>query len=135
MATTIAQPAGLARGRFVAPRATPIGRALRTLASRRAALTARNPRQIAVPLIDKEQRWLPMLAPHLPLAVPVPLATGGPIEEYPLPWAVVPWLEGEEATVERIHDLREAALAFARFIAALQTFAGVVAVPGVTVTV
>jgi ABC-2 type transport system permease protein len=51
MATTIAQPAGLARGRFATPRGTPIGRALRTLASRRAALTARNPRQIAVPLL------------------------------------------------------------------------------------
>jgi ABC-2 type transport system permease protein len=49
MATTIAQPAPL-RGRVSAPR-TRSGRVLRTLASRRAALTAHNPRQIAVPML------------------------------------------------------------------------------------
>src|SRR5262249_21203517 len=27
---------------------------------------------------EKEQRWLPRLAPHLPLAIPVPLAQGEP---------------------------------------------------------
>src|SRR6266513_250276 len=48
MATTaIAQPAALG----AAPPRTPVGRALRTLASRRAALTAHNPRQIAVPML------------------------------------------------------------------------------------
>src|SRR5437762_514146 len=48
MATTaIAQPAALG----AAPPRTPVGRALRTLAARRAALTAHNPRQIAVPLV------------------------------------------------------------------------------------
>jgi len=50
MATTIAQPAGLAM-RPATPRRTPIARALRTLAARRVALTAHNPRQIAVPLL------------------------------------------------------------------------------------
>ena len=28
--------------------------------------------------VDKEQQWLPRLAPHLPLAIPVPLAKGAP---------------------------------------------------------
>src|SRR5437899_1255450 len=50
MATTIAQPASSVP-RVAAPRRAPIGRALRTLASRRAALTAHNPRQIAVPML------------------------------------------------------------------------------------
>src|SRR5881409_4503037 len=50
MATTIARPAGLAP-RIAAPRRTPIARALQALASRRAALTAHNPRQIAVPML------------------------------------------------------------------------------------
>src|SRR5881409_593204 len=50
MATTIARPAGLAP-RIAAPRRTPIARALQALASRRAALTAHNPRQIAVPMV------------------------------------------------------------------------------------
>jgi ABC-2 type transport system permease protein len=49
MATTIAEPAGLARPRT--PSKTALGRSLRTLASRRAALTAHNPRQIAVPMV------------------------------------------------------------------------------------
>src|SRR4051812_31960242 len=49
MATTIAQPAALTAR--TAPRRTRPGRALRTLAMRRAALTANNPRQIAVPLL------------------------------------------------------------------------------------
>src|SRR5437016_11612337 len=50
MATTIAQPVSLAP-RAAAPRRPPIARALRTLAARRAALTAHNPRQIAVPML------------------------------------------------------------------------------------
>ena len=28
--------------------------------------------------VEKEQRWLPWLAPHLPVAIPVPLAKGEP---------------------------------------------------------
>ena len=50
MATTIAAPIAATPLR-AAPRRTSPGRALRTLASRRAALTARNPRQIAVPML------------------------------------------------------------------------------------
>src|ERR1041384_8007813 len=45
-ATTVALPP-----RVAAPPRTNVGRALRTLASRRAALTAHNPRQIAVPML------------------------------------------------------------------------------------
>jgi aminoglycoside phosphotransferase (APT) family kinase protein len=70
--------------------------------------------------IEKEHRWLPRLAPHLPLAVPVPLALGAPAEGYPWRWSVSPWLEGEIATVERIDDLRRAAADLAEFVNALQ---------------
>jgi ABC-2 type transport system permease protein len=49
MATTIAEPAALAHSRPI-PKAR-LGRTLRTLAARRAALTAHNPRQIAVPMV------------------------------------------------------------------------------------
>jgi aminoglycoside phosphotransferase (APT) family kinase protein len=74
----------------------------------------------AVGLVDKEQQWLPKLAPHLPLAIPVPIARGNPAVGFPWPWSVCRWLEGENATVDRISDLREAATDLARFIAALQ---------------
>ena len=70
--------------------------------------------------VDKEQRWLPRLAPHLPLAIPVPLATGAPGEGYPWRWSVCRWLEGENATIERIADPRQAATDLAHFITALQ---------------
>ncbi len=33
--------------------------------------------------VEKEQRWLPVLAPHLPLPIPVPLARGKPGDGYP----------------------------------------------------
>lgn len=70
--------------------------------------------------LDKECKWLPTLAPLLPLAVPVPLARGLPADGYPWTWSVYRWLEGETATVEPISDLSEAASALAEFIAALQ---------------
>jgi aminoglycoside phosphotransferase (APT) family kinase protein len=70
--------------------------------------------------VDKEHQWLPRLAPHLPLAIPVPLARGVPAEGYPWHWSVYRWLEGETATIERIADPRQAATELAQFIAALQ---------------
>ena len=46
-------------------------------------------------LILTEQRWLPQVAPQLPLPTPVPLRVGAPGRGYPFGWSVVPWLEGE----------------------------------------
>ena len=74
----------------------------------------------AVGQVDMEQRWLPKLAPYLPLAIPVPLAKGMPGEGYPWHWSIYPWLEGETATLERIADPRQAAVDLAQFIVALQ---------------
>ena len=70
--------------------------------------------------VNKEHRWLPRLAPLLPLAIPVPLAKGEPGEGYPWHWSIYQWLEGENATVERIVDPSQTATDLARFIAALQ---------------
>jgi aminoglycoside phosphotransferase (APT) family kinase protein len=58
----------------------------------------------AVGGVDKDWRWLPRLAPLLPVAIPVPLAKGTPAEGYPWDWGVYPWLEGENPTVGRIAD-------------------------------
>jgi aminoglycoside phosphotransferase (APT) family kinase protein len=68
---------------------------------------------------EKEQRWLPVLAPHLPLPIPVPLAGGVPGEGYPFGWSVYPWLDGEPASPARIADLVEFAETLAGFLAAL----------------
>jgi aminoglycoside phosphotransferase (APT) family kinase protein len=69
--------------------------------------------------VDKEQQYLPRLAQHLPLPIPVPLARGAPGEGYPWDWSVYQWLEGENATLDRVASPRDAAMVLAQFIAAL----------------
>ncbi|MCX4908868.1 aminoglycoside phosphotransferase family protein [Streptomyces sp. NBC_00878] len=74
--------------------------------------------------VDKEQRWLPRLAPQLPLAVPVPLAKGAPGEGYALPWSVFRWLDGDnvyDAPLSGDAELAYAAVELGRFVAALRT--------------
>ncbi|RSM75681.1 aminoglycoside phosphotransferase [Amycolatopsis sp. WAC 01375] len=70
--------------------------------------------------VDKEQRWLPALAPRLPLPIPVPLAKGLPGADYPFPWSVYRWLDGEPASAGRISDPVRFALDLAGFLAALR---------------
>ena len=57
--------------------------------------------------VGKEDRWLPILAPSLPVAVPVPLATGRPGGGYPFCWSVRPWLDGRTALEQPPLDLGE----------------------------
>jgi aminoglycoside phosphotransferase (APT) family kinase protein len=56
--------------------------------------------------LRKERRWLPELAPLLPLAVPEPVATGEPGQGYPLEWAVYRWVPGEPAYESEPEDPR-----------------------------
>ncbi len=59
-------------------------------------LALRMPRRAAGgALILTEQRWLPQIAPRLPLPTPAPLRVGEPGQGYPFRWSVVPWLAGE----------------------------------------
>lgn len=44
--------------------------------------------------IAKESRWVPVLAPALPVAVPEIVAVGAPGHGYPEHWSVVRWLDG-----------------------------------------
>ena len=67
----------------------------------------------------KEAAWLPRLAPHLPLAVPVQLAAGSPAEGYPYEWFVYEWLPGASAA-ESVGDLERVAVDLAAFIRALR---------------
>ncbi|MBX9621974.1 MAG: aminoglycoside phosphotransferase family protein [Alphaproteobacteria bacterium] len=70
--------------------------------------------------VEKEQMWLPKLAPHLPLPIPAPLAMGEPGEGYPWRWSVYRWIKGETASNEPIADLSQFAVALAGFLSALQ---------------
>ncbi|MEU4236938.1 aminoglycoside phosphotransferase family protein [Actinoplanes sp. NPDC026619] len=68
----------------------------------------------------KEYEWLPRLAPHLPLAIPAPVAVGRPGLGYPWPWAVSRWLPGAVATVDEFGDSQDTAAGLADFLLALQ---------------
>lgn len=70
--------------------------------------------------VAREHRWLPRLAPRLPLAVSEPLEIGAPGEGYPYPWSVYRWPDGERATTEGLADPVQAALDLAEFINTLQ---------------
>lgn len=74
----------------------------------------------AVGQVEKEQQWLPKLAPHLPLVVPTPLTMGMPGEGYPWKWSVYRWLDGENATLVSLPDPCQAAKTLVGFIRALQ---------------
>jgi aminoglycoside phosphotransferase (APT) family kinase protein len=58
-------------------------------------LVARMPKIAwAVSQAESDATWLPRLASHLPVRIPVPLHVGEPDAEYPWPWTVVPWVMG-----------------------------------------
>jgi aminoglycoside phosphotransferase (APT) family kinase protein len=69
--------------------------------------------------VEKEQRWLPVLAPRLPLPIPVPVARGEPDDGFPYPWSVYRWVEGEVASVAPVGDQVAFASAVAEFLVAL----------------
>src|SRR5205807_2278468 len=63
---------------------------------------------------DLETRWLPVLAPQLPIDVPIPVARGHPGAGYPWFWSIHTWIEGEAP------ERPLAADDIAAFVAALQ---------------
>lgn len=69
--------------------------------------------------IDKEHRWLPVLAPQLPVPIPEPLGRGNPSDLFPWPWSVRRWLPGEPATGDRAGDLPALASDLAGFLSRL----------------
>lgn len=70
--------------------------------------------------VEKEHRWLPKLAPSLPLAIPQPLALGEPDEDYPWRWSIYRWIHGQVAARAQISDASQFATTLARFLRALQ---------------
>jgi len=82
-------------------------------------LVARMPRrQVVADLVEHEHRWLPLLAPVLPLPIPSPVHAGRPGPDYPWSWSICRWLPGVpglEATI----DPATAAADLGAFVAAL----------------
>ncbi|MFI9724020.1 aminoglycoside phosphotransferase family protein [Streptomyces sp. NPDC052396] len=75
--------------------------------------------QSADALLRKEHAWLPLLAPHLPLPIPVPQRLGEPSERFPRPWIVTTWVPGEPADRAPATRPAEAAVTLAAFLTAL----------------
>lgn len=78
-------------------------------------------RQMAVPFIEREQRWLLQLAPHLPLPVSAPKHLGGPQGNYPWPWSIVSWQAGKMAATQTIQSAE--AIKLVEFLKALHSIA------------
>lgn len=74
-----------------------------------------------------ETAWLPLLTPHLPAGVPVPIAAGAPGRGYPFRWLVSPWVPGRdvlEVLAEgEAFDWPQLASDLARFLRSLQAIA------------
>lgn len=68
--------------------------------------------------VEIEQKWLPILAPHLSLDIPAPIAMGKPSTGYPFNWSIYKWIEGKSVnSVDKNSlDLNLLALDLANFL-------------------
>jgi aminoglycoside phosphotransferase (APT) family kinase protein len=83
-------------------------------------LIARLPRrEPAARILLNEQRWLPVLAPHLHIPIPYPERTGLPAHGYPWSWSVVPYLPGVPAAAADALDLPSVTAAVGGFLGSL----------------
>jgi len=80
-------------------------------------------RLVAVPLIESEQRWLPELAPRLPLAIPTPVRVGRPSDLFAWPWTISRWIEGTPGNAVDPAVLVGAAVPLGAFFRALHVAA------------
>ena len=71
--------------------------------------------------LEDECRWLPWLAPQVPLRIPEPVAEGRPASGYPFPWAIYRWIDGQPYADELVADEQRAARDLAQFVAELRT--------------
>jgi aminoglycoside phosphotransferase (APT) family kinase protein len=71
----------------------------------------------------KERRWLPQLAPRLPLPIPVPVRSGAPSERFPKLWTVMTWVPGLPLDHGSITRGEHAADTLAAFLRALHVAA------------
>jgi len=74
-------------------------------------------RRIAVDLLLAEQRWLPLIAPRLPLRVSRTVEAGRPSGLFKWPWSVVEWIVGSTADRSPLAD--DQAGPFGAFLLAL----------------
>ena len=73
-----------------------------------------------------EQELLPGLAKHLSVNIPVPVKMGKPSDDFPYPFSIYKWLDGDSANFLDLSDieLEVIALRLARFLKELQEIKG-----------
>lgn len=76
-------------------------------------------REVSAPMVKSESKWLPLLAPHLPLPIPAPIFHGSPGRGFPWTWTIAQWIEGEPAATAQDVDEMRCAVQIGQFLAAL----------------
>lgn len=71
--------------------------------------------------VEKEHKWLPFLSTQLSIPISIPLAKGKPNLEYPYPWSIYKWLDGETVTRHNIKDINQFAKDLGSFLVELQS--------------
>jgi len=77
--------------------------------------------QWAYQQVEKEQRWLPLMADHLPIDIPRPIAMGRSSVAFEHSWSIYNWLDGSDLSQQSLENLDQAAIDLAAFIRALQS--------------
>lgn len=54
--------------------------------------------------LQKEQQWLPCLAPLLPCPTPEPVYAGTPTGAFPLIWSIFRWIDGDVVSPDTVRD-------------------------------
>ncbi len=73
-------------------------------------------RTIAAQLVEHENTWLPVIAPLVHVAIPVPVRTGAPSDRFPWQWSVTRWVDGELAADTPFDEHGTLAVELARFV-------------------
>ena len=71
--------------------------------------------------VQKEQDWLPKLAPHISIQIPKPIAMGKPSDLYPWHWSIYHWIDGETVEITNKRHLSSLAKDFVQFLTELHT--------------
>ncbi len=80
-------------------------------------------RAVAAVLMEHELRWLPEVAPRLPLQIPEPVRNGLPSERFVWPWSIAKWIHGTSGNLVDESTLRNAATPLGEFLRALHVAA------------
>jgi aminoglycoside phosphotransferase (APT) family kinase protein len=70
--------------------------------------------------VEREQTWLPYLAPRLRLPIPHPVARGSPSRDYPWAWSIYRWIPGEQLARSELGFSVDLARDLAGFLRGLQ---------------